>query len=131
MRVLLDDRIVTRSRGGTERVGFEALRRSWAAAHKGLGDLRHDVQDVLVTGASAVARTVVTGVHSGPFLGVAGTGAVLRVEQALFVRVTSGRIAEIWEVVDTGAGLRQLGVLSGDRDQSPPRWPRRTPPDVP
>jgi predicted ester cyclase len=121
MRALLDERIVTHSPGGTERVGFEALRRSWAAAHEGLGDLRHDVQDVLVTGASAASRIVVTGVHSGPLLGVAGTWAVLRVEQALSVRVTSGRIAEILEVVDTGAGLRQLGVL-GDQPLTPGEW---------
>ena len=47
--------------------------------------------------------------HNGPFLGVEATGARVDVDQALFVRVEAGRIAEMWEVVDTGSGLRQIG----------------------
>lgn len=111
MRGLLDERVVTHLPGGSTSTGVEALQRSWAAAHEGLSDLRHDVQEVLVTGDLAAARLVVTGVHTGPFLGVPATGATVQVDQALFAQVRAGRIVEMWEVVDTGTGLRQLGVL--------------------
>lgn len=71
-----------------------------------------------MSGESVAARIVVTGTHVGPFLGVPPTGAMLRVDQALFVRFQQRRIAEMWEVVDTGSGLQQLGVL-GDVPLSP------------
>lgn len=57
------------------------------------------------------ARVRVIAIHHGPFLGVAATGNRLEVDQALFARVDGGRIVEMWEVVDTGSGLRQLGLL--------------------
>ncbi len=118
MSVCVAESVVTHSPGGKQSVGFPQLRRSWEAAHEGLRDLRHDVQEVLVSGTAAAARIVVTGIHAGPFLGIGATGAVVRVEQALFIRVASARITELWEVVDTGSGLRQLGVL-GDQPLSP------------
>lgn len=113
MQSCLADEVVTHSTGGTDLSGFEALRRSWAAAHSGLSGLQHEVRGLWAEGESAAARIVVTGVHVGPFLGVAGTGSTLRVDQGLFVRVASGRIAEMWEVVDTGSALRQIGLLVG------------------
>jgi predicted ester cyclase len=54
---------------------------------------------------------LVTGVHTGTFLGIPPTGRRIEVDQALFARVERGRIGELWEIVDTGSGLRQLGVL--------------------
>lgn len=38
-------------------------------------------------GDLAAARVVASGLHAGPFLGVAANGTVLRVQPALFVRV--------------------------------------------
>jgi predicted ester cyclase len=112
----------THSPGGVETVGTDAQVAAWMAAHEGLDGLRHDVRDVVGEGEVAAARVRVSGVHNGPFLGVAPTGARVDVDQALFVRVESDRIAEIWEVVDTGAGLRQIGVL-GDQVLSPGAGP--------
>lgn len=114
----LAEDVVTHSPGGTTTVGIDAQRVSWAAARAGLQDLRHEVQSVLVSEEAVALRTVVTGSHVGPFLGVAPTGALLRVDQALFVRLRRLRIAEMWEIVDTGAGLQQLGVL-GDVPLTP------------
>lgn len=111
MEACLADDIVTHSPGAVESVGIEAHRAAWSAARGGLQDLRHETQSVLVCGEAVAARIVVTGVHVGPFLGIPATGASIRVDQALFVRLRSGRIAEMWEIVDTGTGLQQLGVL--------------------
>lgn len=111
MQACLADDVVTHSPGAAVSVGIEAQRAASAAARRGLHGLRHDVQSVLVSGEAVAVRIVVTGVHVGPFLGIPATGAGIRVDQALFVRFRSRRIAEIWEIVDTGTGLQQLGVL--------------------
>ena len=91
---------------------------TWRAARAGLSDLRHEALDAVVTGDAAAVRVEVSGRHTGDFLGVAPTGAPIRVDQALFVRVEDGRIVEMWEVVDTGSGMQQLGVL-GEQQLSP------------
>ena len=118
MQACLSEDVITHSPGGMESVGLEAQRAAWTAAREGLRDLRHEVQSMLVSGEAVAARVVVTGVHVGPFLGIPATGAALRVDQALFARLASRRIAEMWEIVDTGTGLQQLGVL-GKRSLSP------------
>lgn len=115
----LDPDVVTHSPGAVTTVGITAQATSWAAAHIGLGDLRHDVTDIVVDGELVAARVDVTGVHHGTFLGIAATGRRVRVDQALFVRIRGGRIVEMWEVVDTGAGLRQLGGLPAQQPLSP------------
>ncbi len=118
MDAYLANDVVTHSPGGVEVVGLEANRASWSAARGGLRDLRHEVQAVLMSEDAIAARIVVTGIDVGPFLGIPATGASIRVDLALFVRVTSRRIAEMWEIVDTGTGLQQLGVL-GKQSLSP------------
>lgn len=40
------------------------------------------------------------------------------VDQAIFVKVETSQIVEMWEIVDTGSGLRQLGILD-DQALSP------------
>ena len=106
--------IVTHATGGSTLTGVEAQEASWRKAHQGLSQLRHHVVELLPGPNLVAARVLVTGVHTGSFLGVPPTGASIRVDQALFARIDSGRIAELWEIVDTGSGLRQLGVL-GDQ----------------
>jgi ketosteroid isomerase-like protein len=61
----------------------------------------------------------VAGTHDGAFLGIDPTGRPVTVDQALFVRVIDGRIAELWEVTDTGQALRQLGRVPDDQPLSP------------
>ena len=65
--------------------------------------------------ARVAARISVTKVHTGRFLEIPPTRATIQVDQALFARIEDGRVDELWEIVDTGSGLRQLGVL---RDQA-------------
>ena len=106
--------IVTHTAGGSTLIGVDAQASTWRTAHQGLSQLRHHVVDV-VDGSGVVAgRVLVTGVHTGTFLGIPPTGRRIEVDQALVARVERGRIGELSEIVDTGSGLRQLGVL-GDQ----------------
>ncbi|WP_336922330.1 ester cyclase [Aquipuribacter sp. SD81] len=117
--VLADD-VVTRSPGGSVLHGRAAAVEAWRAGHAGLSRLRHDVLTVVAAGDHVAARVLVTGHHTGRFLGVEPTGARVAVDQAVFARIALGRVAEVWEVVDTGSGLQQLGVL-GARPLAPGR----------
>jgi predicted ester cyclase len=110
--------VLTHSPGGVTTSGVDANLAAWQAAHRGLDRLRHRVVAVVASGGEAAARVEVSGVHTGFFLGIAPTGACITVDQALFVRRAGTRIVEMWEVVDTGSGLQQLGVL-GQQDLSP------------
>ena len=110
---VLHDDVVVHSPGGSTHLGIAAQVAAWQAAHAGLNDLVHVVEQLVASGDVAAARVRVDGTHEGPFLGVGPTGRRLQVGQALFAQVVDGRIRELWEIVDTGDGLRQLGVLTG------------------
>jgi predicted ester cyclase len=76
-------------------------------------DIRHEIQDVLVSGSAEAARAVVTGTHERDFGGIAASGKRFKVDQGLFARIEDGRIIEAWEIVDTASLMRQLGALPG------------------
>ncbi|QYJ05284.1 ester cyclase [Nocardioides panacisoli] len=115
---LLHDDLVTHSPGGATTFGVADNVAAWRTAHDGLDRLGHRVLSMVTAGETVAARVLVTGIHAGHFLGVPPTGAHLRVDQALFARLSGGRIVELWEIVDTGSGLQQIGVL-GDQDLGP------------
>lgn len=110
--------VVTHAPGGVTLTGVEAQVQAWASARSGLGGLKHEVVDVVTSGDRAAALVRVTGKHDGRFLGIEPTGAEVSVDQAIFVRCVNGQIQEMWEVVDTGVGLQQLGAI-GDQALSP------------
>lgn len=113
LRSLVVPEVVVHS-PGDDHTGVDALVEGWAIAHSGLAGLRHEVRVIVGRVDSVAALVLVHGTHTGTFLGLAATGRRLRVDQALFANVHDARIAEMWEVVDTGSGLRQLGAL-GDQ----------------
>lgn len=109
----LHPNVVVHSPGGITSKGVDAQREAWAAGHAGLGGLHHDIQELVVADDAVAARVVASGTHEGSFLGIAPTGNHVQVDQALFARLQDGQIIELWEVVDTGSGMQQLGRLVG------------------
>ncbi|MFV0257355.1 MAG: ester cyclase [Acidimicrobiales bacterium] len=112
LRRVLHPDVVTHSPGGITSRGVDDQIAAWRAAHDGLDELTHEIVAIVGDGEAAAARVRAGGVHRGRFLGIDPTGNEIRVDQALFVRSDGSRIVEVWEVVDTGAGFRQLGVLA-------------------
>ncbi len=107
--------VVVHSAGGSLSRGVGALRDTWTAAHAGLDTLSHVIEELIVADDIVAARVVASGSHHGTFLGIPPTGVHVAVDQALFARVRDGRIVELWEIVDTGSGLKQFGLLA-DQD---------------
>ena len=136
---LLDPDVVTHEPGDATSHGIDEQIAAWVSAHRGLAVLRHEVLAAIESSGFVAGRVRVSGRHAGRFLGIAPTGRRIEVDQAMFATIGRGRITEIWEIVDTGSGLRQLGVTRsqvltprtasddrpGVRIGRPPPTPRR------
>jgi steroid delta-isomerase-like uncharacterized protein len=82
-----------------------ALRKAMRAAFP---DMQVTVADAVAEGDRVAVRAVWRGTHQGPFQGLAATGRIVTFEGMVFWRLTNGRLAERWAVIDLAAVLRQL-----------------------
>lgn len=107
-RDLMHDDVVVHAPFGLSTTGLDAEIESWRRAVETMPTLRHEFQMVTVDGESEAARCVVTGALTGTYGNVTGNGTAFRVDQAVFARIRDGKIAELWEIVDTETLMRQL-----------------------
>ena len=105
---LLHHDVIVHAPFGLSTVGLGAEKASWQQALAVMHDLRHELLAVLVDDEMESARCVVTGTLRGTYGGISGSGRQFTVDQAVFARVRDGRIAELWEIVDTESLLRQM-----------------------
>jgi predicted ester cyclase len=82
---------------------------SWV--HETFPDLHATIEELVAEGDLVVARSTVTGTHSGPLLGVAGTGTRATWTAVAVYRVVGGRIVEQWLSEDWADVLVQVGAL--------------------
>ena len=76
-------------------------------------DTRFDIEDIIAEGDMVSIRGTASGTHEGAELwGIAPTGNRFAVQQAHWVRVTDGKLAEHWAVRDDLGMMRQLGAMS-------------------
>lgn len=99
---LLVPDVVVHAPRGLSTNNREAEKAVWQEALAAMPDLRHDVQEVVVSGDVEMARVVVTGTIATEFAGVAGGGRSFRMDQAVIVHLRDGKIAEAWEIADVG-----------------------------
>lgn len=96
--------------------GFNA----WVALLKtAMPDLHATVEDIFAEGDTVASRVVMTGTHTGPFMGVPPTGKRLRAEEFGIFRVENGKVAETWGVFDRVSLFGQLGLMSPPRPPAP------------
>ena len=94
-------------------------------------DLRVTIEDLFGEGHLVVDRWTAAGTHTGePLFGVAASGRPIQVSGIHEFRISSGRIAERWGVVDELGLGQQLGLAPGGSDGPPPAEPP-TPPIAP
>src|SRR6266478_8750357 len=96
----------TRSRTGLKRYHFE-LRRAFS-------ELRFEVHEnvgVLVEGDLVALRTIITGIHTGDYAGVAPTGSPIQTSASHIFRVRDDQLVEHWQVVDTYRVLVAIGAI--------------------
>ena len=71
-------------------------------------DLRIEIDYLLAEGDRVDCHFVALFKHTGEFAGVAPTGNQLRVPAVSTFRIAGGKLAEAWEIYDSGDMLRQI-----------------------
>ncbi len=105
----LHDDVVVHAPAGLSTVGLDNERESWRKARSAVPDLHHQFIDVFSSPTAEAARCVVTGTMCGSYGGFTSEGRSFRMDQAVFAYVRDGKIAELWEIVDTAILREQLG----------------------
>lgn len=80
--------------------------------HRGIfPDLDFVIEDMLGEDDRIAIRWTRSGTQEEPVMGIEPTGNRITVSGMTIYRITDGLIADAWNVRDTGAMMRQLGVL--------------------
>jgi predicted ester cyclase len=74
-------------------------------------DFHIEIEDMLVDGDKVVVRQTHTGTHRGTFAGVEPEGRRIETTQISILRLTDGKISEVWVNLDQLTMLRQIGAL--------------------
>jgi len=80
-------------------------------ARSAFPDLSVKVEDVIASDDRVVARTTISGTHSGEFMGIPATGRRVTFNCIDIMRCADGRIVEHWGEGDDLGMLQQLGVI--------------------
>ena len=91
--------------------GLEGLQRRVGIMMTGLNPCHFQVEDVVAEGDRVVVRWRSQGTHSGEFLGIPATNKSYEIAGIDIHRLSAGRLAEHWHVVDQLSQLQQLGLL--------------------
>lgn len=91
--------------------GKDGVKEFVSMMRSGFPDLRFDVEDVVASGDTAVARVRMRGTHEGTFMGVPASGRKIDVPTIDWVRFRGDQVIEHWGVTDTGALMEQLSAV--------------------
>jgi steroid delta-isomerase-like uncharacterized protein len=82
-------------------------------------DLHFTVEDVIAVGDQVVVRWTSRGTHLGDLLGIPPTGKVATATGITILRVTDGKLAELWQDWDRLGLLQQLGAIPAPEQARP------------
>ena len=72
-------------------------------------DWHWEMRHIVVDGDYIVLHFTVTGTHRGAFQGIEPTSRRVTVSEFTLYRVEDGRFAEVWDLTDMDAVMRQIG----------------------
>ena len=93
-----------------EATGAQAVKEVFARLHRVFSDLHVTVEDLIAEGDKVVGRNSVTG-NQGEYMGLPPTGKSVAYNEIFIFRITGGRIAETWGVVDVFSQMKQLDMI--------------------
>jgi steroid delta-isomerase-like uncharacterized protein len=110
---LLADGYVRHDANLPEVAGPQAERQFIAAVLAAFPDLHLRIDHMLAEDDLVAVRCTAEGTHRGEFLGVPATGRRVSFQTAETYRLSDGKLAEQWVVMDALGLFRQLGVVAG------------------
>ncbi len=87
--------------------GAQKLIGLWSA----ISDLKVTIEDSLAEGDRVSMRFSITGIHTGPFMGLAPTGKNIHVTATGIFRVVDGKTTDNWVNFDALGMLQQIGAV--------------------
>ena len=91
-------------------VGHEAITTTLRSLFAGMSDIRTTENQLWAAGDYVVDVHNITGTHNGTMMGIAPTHRTFTIPGVDLYRITSGRVAELWVIMDGGAMAMQLGL---------------------
>ena len=89
----------------------DGVKRSISSLRAAFPDMKLRIEEIVVSGDEAWARSTGRGTHRGPFMGLPATGKPFTVTVMDVCRFENGKIVEHWGVADRLAALVQIGAL--------------------
>jgi predicted ester cyclase len=71
----------------------------------------HHLDDLIEQGDRVAVRLRLDGTHTSEFMGIPASNRAVSVEGTAFVRIDSGRVAELWGFTDMLGLMQQIGAL--------------------
>jgi steroid delta-isomerase-like uncharacterized protein len=90
---------------------LQALKQLWSAQRAAFPDVRTTIEDLVAEGDRVAKRFTVRGTQTGEFNGLAPTGRQFALAGIDILRISEGKIREIWYGYDMLGVLQQLGVM--------------------
>lgn len=91
--------------------GREEFKVNWRARIAAFPDLHFEITDMIAEGEQVLTRWVMTGTHSGEYLGAAPTGKLIRVEGMSLDRIRDGVVVAGFDGWDAWGFRQQLGLV--------------------
>ncbi|NOX81813.1 MAG: ester cyclase [Alphaproteobacteria bacterium] len=105
-RAILTSDFQFRGSLGMEHNGPDGFITYMRSIHAALGDYQCIIEDIIAGDNRVAAKMCFRGIHRGPFLGVAATGAEVQWAGAAFFTMREGKISALWVLGDID-GLKQ------------------------
>ena len=75
-------------------------------------DWHWEIRNLVVDGDHIAVHFTVTGTHRAAFQGIEATGRRVTTSEFTFYRIEDGKFAEVWDLADMDAVMRQIGRVT-------------------
>lgn len=108
---IYDENVAYHGPAGDERRGRAAAMELAKAYKTAFPDMRADVEEMVAEGDFVMSRVRPQGTHTAELMGIPPTGRSIDLRWVMnMVRIADGKIAEEWEIWDSGDFMKQLGL---------------------
>ena len=107
---LHDSNFVLHMAGSPEPIKLEDANQLMRNFYTGISKQKHVIDLIIGEGDKVAIMTTTHGSHNGEFMGIPPSGVGVEFSQVIIWRITDGKIAEAWEVVDMLGLMQQLGM---------------------
>jgi steroid delta-isomerase-like uncharacterized protein len=80
-------------------------------------DWHWEIRNLVVDGDHIAVHFTVTGTHRAAFQGIEATGRRVTSSEFTFYRLEDGKFAEVWDLADMDAVMRQIGRVTRTQGQ--------------